>query len=81
MSTSWSQPETEIHAHAPGELVQTTLSRSPRVDQLTAHVRDAHCCEPLARCEDCQAERDEVRAARRDALIHSVSAARPRRVR
>ena len=45
MRTSWSQPETEIHAHAPGELVQTTLSRSPRVDQLTAHVRDAHCRE------------------------------------
>ncbi|HXH77876.1 MAG TPA: hypothetical protein VNJ48_05185 [Nocardioides sp.] len=62
-------------------MMQTTLSRSAYADQLEAHVRDAQCCEPLARCSDCRAKRDEVRAARRDALIHSVSLARLRRVR
>ena len=42
-------------------------------------VRDARCCKDLARCADCQAKLDEVRAARRDALIHAVASVRPRR--
>ena len=61
--------------------MQTTLSRSAYADQLEAHIREAQCCESRARCSDCRAKRDEVRAARRDALIHSVSVSRPRRVR
>jgi len=59
--------------------MHTTLSRSEHADQLEAEVRVAHCCEDLARCADCQAKLDEVRAARRDALIHSVASVRPRR--
>ena len=59
--------------------MHTTLSRSAHADQLEAEVRDAHCCEHPARCADCQAKLDEVRAARRDALIHSVASVRPRR--
>lgn len=59
--------------------MHATLSRSAHADQLEAEVRDACCCEHLARCADCQAKLDEVRAARRDALIHSVAAVRPRR--
>jgi hypothetical protein len=62
-------------------MMQTTLSRSAHADQLEAYVREAQCCEPVARCSDCRAKRDEIRAARRDALIHSVSLARPRRGR
>ncbi len=59
--------------------MHTTLSRSAHADQLEAEVRDARCCNDLARCADCQARLDEVRAARRDALIHSVASLRPRR--
>lgn len=59
--------------------MHTTLSRSAHADQLEAEVRDAHCCNDLARCTDCQARLDEVRAARRDALLHSVASLRPRR--
>lgn len=56
-----------------------TLSRSVHADQLEAEVRDARCCEPLARCADCRAKLVEVRAARRDALLGSVTSVRPRR--
>lgn len=56
-----------------------TLSRSAHADQLEAEVREAHCCEHLTRCADCRAKLDEVRAARRDALIHSVASVRQRR--
>lgn len=59
--------------------MHTTISRSAHADQLEAGVREAHCCDALARCADCQAKLDEVRAARRDALIHSVASLRPRR--
>jgi hypothetical protein len=51
-------------------MMYDTLSRSAHADQLEAEVRDAHCCDYLARCADCRAKLDEVRAARRDALIH-----------
>ena len=59
--------------------MHATLSRSANADQLEADVRDAKCCEHLARCADCHAKLDEVRAARRDALIHSVASVRSRR--
>lgn len=59
--------------------MHATLSRSAHADQLEAEVRGAHCCEPLFRCADCQTKLDEVRAARRDAVIHSVASVRPRR--
>lgn len=57
----------------------TTLSRSAYADQLEAAVRDAHVCGDVVPCAECQAQLDEVRAARRDALIHAVSLVRPRR--
>lgn len=57
----------------------TTLSRSASADQLEAHVRDATCCVAPARCADCHARLDEVRAARRDALIHALTSVRQRR--
>lgn len=59
--------------------MHATLSRSAHADQLEAEVRDASCCEHRARCAGCRAKLHEVRAARRDALIHSVGAVRPRR--
>ncbi len=59
--------------------MHATLSRSAHADQLEAEVRDADCCEHVARCANCRAKLAEVRAARRDALIHSVASARPRR--
>jgi hypothetical protein len=60
-------------------MMHATLSRSAHADQLEADVRDAQCCEHQARCADCRAKLDEVRAARRDALIHSVASVRSRR--
>ena len=59
--------------------MHTTLRRSAHADHLEAEVRDARCCDDRARCADCRAKLDEVRAARRDALIHSVASVRPRR--
>lgn len=59
--------------------MHATLSRSAHADQLEADVRDATCCEHPVRCADCRAKLDEVRAARRDALIHSVASVRSRR--
>ena len=44
-----------------------------------AEVRDATCCVPTDRCWECQVKLGEVRAARRDALLHSMSTVRPRR--
>lgn len=57
----------------------TILRRSANADQLEAEVRDALCCHDLAPCAGCQAKLDEVRAARRDALLHSIASVRPRR--
>jgi hypothetical protein len=59
--------------------MQTTLSRSAYADQLEAEVRDAHHRGDPARCADCRAKLDEVRAARRDAIIHKVASVRSRR--
>ena len=56
-----------------------TLPRSANADQLEAQVRDARCCQDLARCANCQTKLDEVRAARRDAVIYSIASVRPRR--
>lgn len=66
------------HRHG-GMVTHSTLSRSAHADQLAAEVRDARCCQDLARCARCQAKFNEVRAARRDALIHLVASARARR--
>ena len=62
-------------------MMHTILRRSAHADQLDAEVRDAGCCEDGARCSDCRAKLDEVRAARRDALLHSIASVRPRRAR
>ena len=55
------------------------LSRSAHADQLEAEVRDATCCVPTDRCWPCRVKLDEVRAARRDAVLHVMSTVRPRR--
>ncbi|MDZ5662568.1 hypothetical protein HN031_13800 [Nocardioides sp. zg-1308] len=57
----------------------TTLRRSAHADQLEAELRDARCCDARRRCVGCQAKADEIRAARRDAIIYSLSTVRPRR--
>jgi hypothetical protein len=57
----------------------SVLSRSAHADQLEAEVRDAMCCVPTDRCWECQVKLGEVRAARRDALLHTMSTVRPRR--
>lgn len=59
--------------------MHSTLSRSAHADQLAAELRDARCCDPRSRCSSCQAKGQEIRAARRDAIIHSLSMTRPRR--
>lgn len=55
------------------------VRRSAHADQLEAEVRDARCCDDVARCETCRATLDEVRAIRRDAVLHSIASVRPRR--
>ncbi len=60
-------------------MTYTILRRSAHADQLEAEVRDARCCDEAARCAGCRAKLDEVRAARRDAVLHSIAAVRPRR--
>lgn len=59
--------------------MRTVLSRSAHADQLEAEVRDAACCIATDRCWTCEVKLGEVRAIRRDALLHSLSTARPRR--
>ena len=56
----------------------TTVGRSAHADQLEAEVRDARCFDDRARCAGCRASLAEVRAARRDALLHSIALMRPR---
>ena len=60
-------------------MMHSTVGRSAHADQLEAEVRDARCCDDRARCARCQSLLDEVRAARRDALIHRIATVRPRR--
>ena len=58
--------------------MRTIVSRSAHADQLEAEVRDALCCAATDRCLSCHRKLAEVRAARRDAVLHAV-AVRPRR--
>ncbi len=60
-------------------MMHTILRRSAHADQLEAEVRDAGCCDELTRCAGCRAKLAEVRAARRDAVLHSIASVRPRR--
>ena len=60
-------------------MIHTILRRSAHADQLEAEVRDARCCDDDARCSSCQAKLAEVRAIRRDAVLHSILSVRPRR--
>jgi hypothetical protein len=59
--------------------MRTVVSRSAHADQLEAEVRDATCCVVTDRCWSCEIKLGEVRAARRDAVLHRISAVRPRR--
>jgi hypothetical protein len=59
--------------------MRSVLSRSAHADQLEAEVRDATCCTASDRCWTCRAKLAEVRAARRDAVLHAISTVRPRR--
>ncbi len=60
-------------------MIHARVRRSAHADQLDAEVRDARCCDDDARCVSCRAKLDEVRAIRRDAVLHSISSVRPRR--
>lgn len=60
-------------------VMRSTVSRSANADQLEAEVREATCCVATDRCWACQVKLGEVRAARRDAVLHSISSVRPRR--
>jgi type 1 fimbria pilin len=59
--------------------MRTVLSRSAHADQLEAEVRDATCCVAADRCSACTVKLGEVRAARRDAILLTISTVRPRR--
>ncbi len=59
--------------------MRSILSRSAHADQLEAEVRDATCCVPTDRCWHCELKLGEVRAARRDAVLHALGTVRPRR--
>lgn len=59
--------------------MRSVLSRSVYADQLEAEVRRATCCGAGDRCATCGVKLAEVRAARRDAVMHSVAHTRPRR--
>ncbi|GAA5119977.1 hypothetical protein GCM10023339_34660 [Alloalcanivorax gelatiniphagus] len=61
------------------EVMRSVLSRSAHADQLEAEVRDATCCVVVDRCWACEVKLGEVRAARRDAVLHSLGTLRPRR--
>ncbi len=61
--------------------MRTVLSRSAHADQLEAEVRDAACCSAIDRCWSCEVKLGEVRAARRDAVLHTMGTVRPRRSR
>ncbi len=59
--------------------MRTVLSRSANADQLEAEVRDATCCVATDRCWACEIKLGEIRAARRDAVMHMIGSVRPRR--
>ena len=56
----------------------TSLTHGAHAARREAEIRDARFCEDLNLCPACHATKDELRAARRDALIHSVVFSRPR---
>jgi hypothetical protein len=59
--------------------MKNLLGRSADADQLEAEVRDATCCTACDRCHECLVKLEEVRAVRREALLHRISQVRPRR--
>ena len=59
--------------------MRSVVSRSAHADQLEAEVRDATCCVATDRCWACEVKLGEVRAIRRDAVLHRLSTVRPRR--
>jgi hypothetical protein len=59
--------------------MRSVVSRSAHADQLEAEVRDATCCVAIDRCWACEVKLGEVRAARRDAVLHRIRTVRPRR--
>jgi hypothetical protein len=59
--------------------MRSVVSRSAHADQLEAEVRDATCCVATDRCWACEIKLGEVRAIRRDAVLHRLSTVRPRR--
>ena len=59
--------------------MKSLLGRSADADQLEAEVRDATCCTACDRCHECLVKLEEVRAVRREALLHRISQVRPRR--
>lgn len=59
--------------------MRSVVSRSAHADLLEAEVRSATCCVGTDPCWSCEAKLGEVRAARRDALLHTMSRVRPRR--
>jgi hypothetical protein len=60
--------------------MHTTPSRSSHADHVEAELRDASCCDLLQRCAECHARADELRAIRRDAVLHALATVRPRGV-
>lgn len=59
--------------------MHTTLSRRPQADHPVTAARDTCCCDETVQCIHCRAKADEARAARRDAVIHSLALVRQRR--
>ena len=59
--------------------MHTTLNRNAPADQFVPQLHHARCCDALAPCPNHRAELHEIRAARRDAVIHSLSTMRARR--
>ncbi|MCD6638953.1 MAG: hypothetical protein LT071_03455 [Nocardioides sp.] len=57
-------------------IIHGYLPRTTRTDLLEA---ERPCCIDTDRCRTCRARLDEVRAARRDAVLMRVAAVRPRR--
>jgi hypothetical protein len=61
------------------EVMRSVVGRSAHADQLEAEVRDATCCVATDRCWACEVKLGEVRAIRRDAVLHRLGTVRPRR--
>jgi hypothetical protein len=61
--------------------MHATLSRRARAHQPVMDPPGARCRDRQALCPSCEAEAREIRAARRDAIIHSLGTRRHRRYR